>query len=661
MSIKWHDLGATYGARMARSWAVVPLRLAVVAVIALVFRWLADPPERFLWLLAACVLATIGIAAIPPRKSLLRRMFPLRPAPNEFKRLLKNNANFETFTGIPVAGGAIVCLVLALRAWKEHAGYRWGGDAPTLAQVLRIWEPLDDDRLGLLRSLVLAAILAAGALWFVFRPLLAKIRASDKSSGIGKGVEVARGAITWASPKLYDRFQNLGDAFPVGPTRSVFLGETLSDDDFQRRYVGLGDTEDLHLLTIATIGAGKSTTAIWPVLGTYAGSMLVMDPKGEHTKKFWRARAGFAWPDGRPGIAGGSVQVLDPFGVCGSGQPSSSYNLLSEVDTSNESEAIELVEEIAKALLPADPSRKDDFAKWEGMARNLIKGLLLVVLAKAEPDERNLVTAVDILLGIAPDNAPVRESKDRLREVLEGMRNVHLFGGIVRSEATGLLELHDGGFSSVLMMAKEAVKWVPVPAMRKNLSSSNFKLKPLVTADYPTTVFVCINDDKMAEYGGWLRAFYGLTVYFARRAGEVKRKLPRLLVVLDELPQYARSMDRLAKDANMLRSSGVRLWAIGQSVANMRAALSAEGLDSLAAVSQIQVFGVNDDETAKWISDKIGKIEAYGSIMANLPQKARLMYVTTSHGAVMRLERRSLETIDFRYPDGSVERWRGLL
>ena len=62
--------------------------------------------------------------------------------------------------------------------------------------------------------------------------------------------------------------------------------------------------DDRHLITIAGSRAGKTATMLIPNLRRYAGSMLVIDPKGELAEKTAVHRA----------LMGHKVHILDPFG-----------------------------------------------------------------------------------------------------------------------------------------------------------------------------------------------------------------------------------------------------------------------------------------------------------------------------------------------------------
>jgi len=71
------------------------------------------------------------------------------------------------------------------------------------------------------------------------------------------------------------------------------------------RYISYKD--DRHLITIAGSRSGKGTSLIIPNLLNYAGSVVVIDPKGENAARTAKYRAE---------TLGQHVVILDPFNVC---------------------------------------------------------------------------------------------------------------------------------------------------------------------------------------------------------------------------------------------------------------------------------------------------------------------------------------------------------
>ena len=103
-------------------------------------------------------------------------------------------------------------------------------------------------------------------------------------------------------------------------TDKVFLGRSLWMDDCFPRLIGSGD--DQNLITIGSIGSGKSTTVLYPNLTMYKAPIICIDPKGEHSQMTYRRRSGAQYLE-EQGISGktskafdgGRCYMLDPFGV----------------------------------------------------------------------------------------------------------------------------------------------------------------------------------------------------------------------------------------------------------------------------------------------------------------------------------------------------------
>lgn len=81
-------------------------------------------------------------------------------------------------------------------------------------------------------------------------------------------------------------------------------------------------------------------------------------------------------------------------------------------------------------------------------------------------------------------------------------------------------------------------------------------------------------------------------------------KVPTLMI-MDEFPQYALHLPIIKDDILTLRSYGVKLWIILQTIGQLQARYPRDWGDFVSS-SNTQVFGVNDNETAQWVSNTLG-------------------------------------------------------
>ena len=152
----------------------------------------------------------------------------------------------------------------------------------------------------------------------------------------------------------------------------------------------IGWNDDRHLMTIAGSRAGKGVSLIIPNLLFYEGSAVVVDPKGENARITAGRRGRGTRAFGR-GL-GQDVYVLDPFEV--SGMASASFNPLAELDLASHDFA-EDAGLFADALIQ-HPEHGEKH--WTELAQALLRALILVALADADPARRNLITVRRLLM-----------------------------------------------------------------------------------------------------------------------------------------------------------------------------------------------------------------------------------------------------------------------
>lgn len=179
----------------------------------------------------------------------------------------------------------------------------------------------------------------------------------------GKG-----GSARWAGIRNYRKHKDFRFYMPAKEIRDtgIYLGKTMFEDTFKSFHIGLED--DAHILTIGCTGSGKSTTVLWTNIATYAGSMFIVDPKGEHARMtFWRRSNQSEWqktdqPKKTKYDISGKSYLLDPFHQVPE-IPSSRYNPLSDIDI--ESDRVRgMLSAISDACVFSEGSKINTLLKW---------------------------------------------------------------------------------------------------------------------------------------------------------------------------------------------------------------------------------------------------------------------------------------------------------
>jgi type IV secretion system protein VirD4 len=337
---------------------------------------------------------------------------------------------------------------------------------------------------------------------------------------------------------------------------------------------------DGHILTVAPTRSGKGVSAVIPNLLDYPGSVLVTDPKGENyaVTARWRGEA-LKTP----------VFAFDPFGVA-AGDAVATYNPLDLIDAAS-AEAVDEARLIADMLvLPG--AREGEQAFWNEEARGVLTGLLLHVAANA-PAELRTLTHVRALLTLPPEP---------FTDLLEEMQATPAAGGLVARAAARILQKAARERSGVLSTAQSHTHFLDSPKMAKVLERSTVDLAVLKRE--PVTVYLILPTDRMDAYARWLRLMIGCALLaMARTRGQPPE---RVLFLLDEFAHLGR-MHPVQRDIGLAGGFGVTFWLIVQDLAQLKSTYGETWLTFLANIGVLQAFGINDWDTAEYLSKMTGE------------------------------------------------------
>ncbi|WP_235047672.1 type IV secretory system conjugative DNA transfer family protein [Limimaricola cinnabarinus] len=346
-------------------------------------------------------------------------------------------------------------------------------------------------------------------------------------------------------------------------------------------------------------------------------SVLVIDPKGENARITGEAREDF-----------GTVHVLDPFGV--SGRPSAAYNPLDRLGADSP-DLSEDAASLAEALVVDPPGQSGD-AHWNEEAKALLGGLIMFCVAHEDPGRRTLASVREYLT-LPPD---------RLAALLALMQESDAADGLVARAANRFAGKADREAASVMSNAQRHTHFLDSPRIAKVMARSDFAFADL---RYRTTsVFLVLPPNRLDAYSRWLRLLvaqglqdiardaevtappsrpkvpHSAAVTYARevaglrvpyRAPERPQEAPRrpsgpVLFLLDEFAALGR-LEAVERAMGLMAGYGLQLWPILQDMSQLRDLYGARASTFVANAGVQQVFGVNDFETAKWLSQSMGQ------------------------------------------------------
>ena len=345
-----------------------------------------------------------------------------------------------------------------------------------------------------------------------------------------------------------------------------------------------------HLITLAPTRAGKGVGTVIPNLLGVDRSVLVIDPKGENARIAGEARRRL-----------GTTHVLDPFEV--TGHSSACYNPLDRLTP----DSLDLGEDAASLTeaLVMDPPGQVTEAHWNEEAKAILGGLIMFCVCHEDRDRRSLATVREYLT-LPPE---------KLRALLELMQDSDAAGGLIARAANRFLGKADREAASVLSNAQRHTHFLDSPRIARCLSRSDFAFSEL--RHRITSVFLVLPPNRMDAYSRWLRLLVSQALQEIARDAEVltatmgaetrsQRISSPTLFLLDEFAALGR-LEAVERAMGLMAGYGLQLWPILQDMSQLRDLYGDRANTFIANAGVQQVFGVNDFETAKWLSQMIGQ------------------------------------------------------
>ena len=363
---------------------------------------------------------------------------------------------------------------------------------------------------------------------------------------------------------------------PQNPPPSKDIGVSLArvkdsprGRDQRFRYLG-------HVVTVAPNGSGKGIGQVIPHLLEYPGSCIVLDVKGENAAVTARARRDL----------GHAVHVVDPFGV--NGDASAAFNVLDDLDVSHPDcvgEALKLAESLVIS------EAKGDGVHFDESAKILLQGLLLHVAGLDEPERRNLGELRRLLTG----------GEDALFELFGMMAaDEGVAFGIPARAANTVMGMADKERGSVLSTARRNTAFLDDPRIVAALTRSDFDLSAIKSE--LMTVYLVMPANRIAPNARFLRLFVSSVI--SAVTATAKQPPHRVSFVLDEFAQLGH-MRAIEDNISLTRGYGLAFWVFLQDLSQLKGVYPK--WQTFMANSAKVFFGCDDYDTAKYVSDSLGK------------------------------------------------------
>ncbi len=428
---------------------------------------------------------------------------------------------------------------------------------------------------------------------------------------LNKGRSTVHGSARWALPRDLEKrgllAQTLtGDRYVLGRWRDAVPSAGRGRATFPAKRRGQvhpaittgcklqgqgGGIDDGHVITVAGTGAGKGVAVVKPNLMTYAGSVVVLDPKGENFAATVEARRRL----------GNRVFLVDPFGIGaadGGAKYTARFNPLQTIAEAHAAgrhgDVFDEAAVIADMVVVTREGEKE--SHFNDKAKSFIKTAILFVTYAPPYQDREkfpltLTTVKDCILRWF-------QSPETIKVFVEVCRTTpHL-----ESAASEISMVAGEERASVLSTVQRHTEFLNAPNVRESLSASDFSLADL--KQQRMSIYLVLPATKLAAYNRLARVWLGALLQAVMR--DVSTPRHRVLFMLDEMAQLG-TMEPLVQAVSLARGYGVDLWMLFQDINQMRGAYGDRWQTFFGNAKYQQFFGVRDLETAKYVSELLGK------------------------------------------------------
>jgi len=348
-----------------------------------------------------------------------------------------------------------------------------------------------------------------------------------------------------------------------------------------------------HTLIVGSTRTGKGTRVIIPTLLRYAGSVFVVDPKGENAAVTARTRRDM----------GHAVHIINPWGVL---QPHFSrlgftfatYNPLDVLDRHDDN-IVGVAESLADAICVSDGR---DVPYFREQAASLLSAILLYLTD--HPEETKTLARVREIVGMS--------AADFKKNILVHMMASSAFDNAIKNRAGQFDMDAKETYAGITSNLNRYTRFIDDLRLKAATRQSTFRMIDI--AGYGTAVYLVIPPEKLERQGTWLRL---LLAALTQTYKEFETLLPKIgapnapenpnpcLTLIDELPALGRLND-LPKDIALIAAYGIRYALIVQGMSQLKAIYGEDANTILANCACQWYCNVKDLESARTISEKLG-------------------------------------------------------
>jgi|SRR5579871_1785584 len=332
----------------------------------------------------------------------------------------------------------------------------------------------------------------------------------------------------------------------------------------------------VHTAVFAPTGVGKGVSCVIPFLLTSRDSCVVVDFKGENARITADARRKM----------GHKVVILDPFRIVT--QEPDTFNPLRHIDKESPT-ALDDCRDLAEALVVRTGQEKEPH--WADSAEVWIAAMTAMVACFAEDGDKSLQSVRALLT-----------NPEKMAAAIKLMCESDQWEGMLARLGHQLTHFKDKELSSTLTTTNRFLRFLDTIAISESTKASSFDPAGLLTGKM--TVYLVLPPEHMRAQSPLLRLWIGSMLRAVVKGGLQEKT--KVHFILDEAASLGH-MDALDDAVDKFRGYGVRLQLYYQSLGQLKRCWP-EGQEQTLLSNTTQVFfGVNDQQTAEYVSNRLGE------------------------------------------------------
>jgi type IV secretion system protein VirD4 len=335
-------------------------------------------------------------------------------------------------------------------------------------------------------------------------------------------------------------------------------------------------TKAVHTAIFAPTGVGKGVSCVIPFLKTCPESCVVVDFKGENYLETAADRRRM----------GQKVVLLDPYRIVT--QEPDTFNPLQFIDRESPT-AIDECRDLAEALVIRTGQEKEPF--WNDAAEMWIAAMTAAVVAFADDADKSLQSVRTVLT-----------NPQRMEAVIKLLCESDVWDGMLARLGGQLTNFKDKELASTLTTTNRFLRFLDTIAIAESTKQSSFNPADLLTGKM--TVYLVLPPEHMRAQSALLRLWIGSLLRAVVKGGLQEKT--KVHFVLDEAASLGH-MEALDDAVDKFRGYGVRLQLYYQSLGQLQKCWPEGGATTLLSNTTQVFFGVNDPQTAGYVSSRLGE------------------------------------------------------